>query len=426
MTASFTGNRIRDLRQAQGTRQSDLAHKIGISPSYLNLIEHNRRRIGGKLLHAVAEALGVDGNMLTEAREDALITALRAAAALVPDLIESNRAAELVSRFPGWAGLIAGQGLQITALEQRVAALTDRLEHDATLTRSLHDVVMAVTAIHATATILVEDDQLDRDWQNRFHRNIHADSTRLAAASRRLIRHLEVPGVSDGADASPSEAVDDLLGAVGHHLADLEVPDAEVVKVALGLVTRTAAEAGVLRDRLGQYQRDALALPLTTFAECAAALNHDPALLADHFDQPAERILRRLASLPGGHSHPDFGLVVADATGHLSLRRSIGGLDRGSFGCPLWPVWQALTWPGRIVSTTVRLGDRTFACHAIAMPHGTSDVQVATATMLISNVNQTDPAMFIGPGCRTCRSTACAARREPADLLAAGQLPVLL
>ncbi len=50
----LAGSRIRERRLLQQMRQSDLAERVGISPSYLNLIEHNRRRIGGKLLVNIA------------------------------------------------------------------------------------------------------------------------------------------------------------------------------------------------------------------------------------------------------------------------------------------------------------------------------------------------------------------------------------
>ncbi len=42
-----------------GLQQADLARTVGISAAYLNLIEHNRRRIGGKLLIDIGRALGV-------------------------------------------------------------------------------------------------------------------------------------------------------------------------------------------------------------------------------------------------------------------------------------------------------------------------------------------------------------------------------
>ena len=48
--SAFAGTRIRERRMTLGLRQSEVALRAGISGSYLNLIEHNRRRIGGKLL----------------------------------------------------------------------------------------------------------------------------------------------------------------------------------------------------------------------------------------------------------------------------------------------------------------------------------------------------------------------------------------
>ena len=50
----LTGSRIREKRLDLHLKQAAVAEAVGISPSYLNLIEHNRRRIGGKLLNDLA------------------------------------------------------------------------------------------------------------------------------------------------------------------------------------------------------------------------------------------------------------------------------------------------------------------------------------------------------------------------------------
>ena len=44
------GGKIRTLRRTQGLTQVQLAQRLGISPSYLNLIEHNRRPLSASLL----------------------------------------------------------------------------------------------------------------------------------------------------------------------------------------------------------------------------------------------------------------------------------------------------------------------------------------------------------------------------------------
>ena len=105
---TLTGSRIRERRLMLGIRQAELARKAGISASYLNLIEHNRRRIGGKLLVDLAQVLGVEPSMLTEGAEAALIAALREAAADAgPKVAELDRTDEFAGRFPGWAEVLA-------------------------------------------------------------------------------------------------------------------------------------------------------------------------------------------------------------------------------------------------------------------------------------------------------------------------------
>ena len=44
------GNKIKDLRRKLGLQAKKLAEQIGISPSYLNLIESGKRKIDGDLL----------------------------------------------------------------------------------------------------------------------------------------------------------------------------------------------------------------------------------------------------------------------------------------------------------------------------------------------------------------------------------------
>ena len=41
----FIGRKVRDLRLASGTTQSQFAERIGISTSYLNQIENNQRPV---------------------------------------------------------------------------------------------------------------------------------------------------------------------------------------------------------------------------------------------------------------------------------------------------------------------------------------------------------------------------------------------
>ena len=157
-----------------GLKQAELASRIGISASYLNLIEHNRRRIGGKLLLNIASALGVDASALTEGAEAALIAKLReaASAAKLPK-VDVNTADEFAGRFPGWAEVLAAGYRRIGALERTVETLSDRLAHDPSLAASVHELLSTAAAIRSTASILADDKKITTEWRDRFHVNLY-------------------------------------------------------------------------------------------------------------------------------------------------------------------------------------------------------------------------------------------------------------
>ena len=54
------GSKVRALRRRKQLTQSDLAQQLGISPSYLNLIEHNQRPLPAHLLVQLAQIFQVD------------------------------------------------------------------------------------------------------------------------------------------------------------------------------------------------------------------------------------------------------------------------------------------------------------------------------------------------------------------------------
>ena len=59
-TEGNLGAKVRVLRRSQGMTQAELARRLGISPSYLNLIEHNRRSFTADLLVKLAKILPVN------------------------------------------------------------------------------------------------------------------------------------------------------------------------------------------------------------------------------------------------------------------------------------------------------------------------------------------------------------------------------
>lgn len=422
------GTRIRDRRTARGLRQSELARICEISPSYLNLIEHNRRRIGGALLLRIAEALDADPAHLSEGAETALTSALDSAASAHGSIpAEREQIEEMATRFPGWARLIEAQYAETRRLEQVVERLDDRLTHDPFLSASMHNVLTSVTAIRSASAILASGEQIEPEWQARFHRNIHEDSQRLADATETLVGYLDADETTGDRGSLPQEDVEHWLAGRDWHLPELEEDDAAVHDAILAEADalQTPAAHDLARRFLERYAADVAVLPE---APLIAALqdSDDPGILATRLGVPLPVVFRRLAALKA-EALPErrsFGLVGCDASGTLIFRKSVSGFEPPRYGgaCPLWPLFRALQHPMMPIRDTLSFSGRdarAFDVQAIAevdYPGGYDRPAALTAWMLIRESNGSEhleSATRAGITCRVCAETDCPTRREP-------------
>lgn len=427
---TLTGSRIRERRSVVGLRQAELARQAGISASYLNLIEHNRRRIGGKLLVDIAGILEVEPSMLTEGAEAALIAALREAAADAGSVpAETDRIEEFAGRFPGWAEVLARAQRRIASLERAVETLSDRLTHDPHLAASVHEVLSTAAAIRSTASILAEPGELEPKWRDRFHANLNQDSLRLAESSRALVRYLDENDGGQEKRFVPQEEAERFIAANGYHFPEIESGSAspeDIVGAADQLVSDAARQIalGLLR----QYETDARQLPLDRMQAAIAAHGIDPTALAREFRADLPAVFRRLAVLPEDVMPLEIGLVVCDGSGTILFRKPVTGFAMPRFGasCPLWPLFLALNRPQvpvrRCVSQLGRAAVR-FDCLAVSWPivqPGFDQDPVYRAAMVILPVASGDEtgveAQPVGSHCRVCPRQVCPARREPSIL----------
>lgn len=421
----LTGTRIRDRRLLIGMKQSALAETVGISPSYLNLIEHNRRRIGGKLLIELARALGVEPGVLSDGADATIHDTLQAAAHEVAEgangRAETDRIDDLAARFPGWTSLIAGQRKRIGDLEAAVEALRDRLAHDPVLAEAMHEVLSSAAAIRSTADILVREADLDPAWRGRFHRNLHEEAERLAERATSLLGHFEAPDArGETLSATPIETVEALFDANNHHFADIETQGASAIGGILGQSAGMdeVSSRAMAERMLTRYAEDAARLPLETLLPAARESGFDPTALLSLGGGDVALVLRRLASLPMEEAAPPFGLAICDASGALLFRRRLASFSIPRFGpgCPLWPLYAALARPGQPDMAVLETPAGTrFRAWSIAQPvsqTGFGTAPVMQATMLVSPMERTDEAAInIGPGCSLCTRSECTARR---------------
>jgi transcriptional regulator with XRE-family HTH domain len=420
---TLSGTKLRERRLVAGLRQVDVAGQAGISASYLNLIEHNRRSVTPEILDRLTDILGIDRVALAEGREAALVEDLRAAVARSEETeADLGRAEDLVDRFPGWARFLVALDARGRALERAVQAVNDRMTHDPHLSASLHELLSSLASVRSTAAILAETPDLDAEWIARFHRNLHQDSERLAVGAEALVRYLDAgERIDDQGIAAPQEEVEDWLRGRGWALAEADLAaglDHEIAALA-STAARSLAAAHVAR-----VSADLRLVSDAAFAEALPGLGPDPIALAEHFAVSPLIPMRRLAALPGLQA----GLVLCDASGTLTFRKPATGFPLPRFGsaCPLWPLYAALARPMQPVETRVTMaaqGDRRHRVVAWAEtrhPGGLRGPELREAAMLILPDAGDGPVLAIGSSCRVCPRGMCPARREPSILAADG------
>lgn len=428
------GARIRRRRLDLGLTQRELARRLGISAAYLNLIEHDRRRIGGRLLNDAARALDIPSARLAQGAAGALVDDLRAAAAAEPDAADADpaQAEALAAAFPAWAGLIAAQARRIAAQGQAIATLSDRLTHDPFLSESVHDVLSSITAIRSAAGILRDEADLDAEWRARFHRNIYEDSRRLAESAQAMVGYLDAGASTRRGLPTPQEEAEAWFAGRGWHLPDLEGGPGDINAMLAEDGPESVSGRALVAQFLARYRDDAAALSLRDFVAAIRAVGPDPVRLAAWLGADPLMVFRRFAALPDEVMGP-VGLVMCDGSGTLTFRRPVAGFDLPRYGaaCPLWPLYRALSRPMQPVFQKIeRVGPlpRSFDAFALARPRypgGSTGPEVIEAAMLLieapGGAGGAD-VQPVGTSCRICARADCPARREP-SLLGAGPRP---
>lgn len=239
MATPLIGLKIRDRRKEIGLTQTELAGRVGISVSYLNLIEHNKRSIGGRLLQQIAEELEVGLEVLDGATERRLVSDLNEVLAdpLFDQLrLDPASASDLVGRHPGWAQALVILHRAFLDRSQAMHALADRLNQDPFLGDAIHRILTNVSAIRSISEILTSVEDVDAEQQHRFHTILSEESARLSSAAQGLSTFFDKAHTATRS-TTPSEEVDDFILENGNHFPVLE--DA----------------AGQLRRRLGDTPR---------------------------------------------------------------------------------------------------------------------------------------------------------------------------
>lgn len=225
-TGTMMGSRLRKLRRDRDISQARLAERLGISASYLNLIEHNRRALTVPLLLRISQILNVDPQMFAPQQEgvmasqvtEALRDPLFSAHAMSDDDVR-----ETVTQAPELAQALSTAYKAYLKAQDDLQVLRERLAHDPDLSASGHRLRTVLTSLMSLTEILRDNTDLPQDKRQGFLDIIHADSSRLSDTVKEMMSAIQADGLGGPADSiAPLEAVTDFVQAHNNHFPELE------------------------------------------------------------------------------------------------------------------------------------------------------------------------------------------------------------
>lgn len=434
--------------------QVDLARRLGISASYLNLIEHNRRGLTADLLVKLAKILPVDLKSLSTDHDD------RAAAELLEvlgdplfenvDLIATEMR-ELAVTHP--AAVQAMLRLYEAYRETRDSAqdLASKLSDSDAIgsapparfpTEEVGDLLQRhgnyFAELEHGAEALARDaglDDPDRTFAtlSAYLQRMHGVTVRVekTSAMQSALRRFD----ADKGVLSLSEVL--RRGSRNFQLAHqvgLITQRPVLDRIAQDPLLTTDESRALCRVALSNYFASAVLMPYELFLRAAKAERYDIELLGHRFRTSVEQTCHRLTTMrrPGAEGVP-FHMLRIDIAGNISKRFSASGLRfaRFSGACPRWNVFEAFLTPGMIrtqlsqmpdgrvyfeIASTVRKQGGGFRAprtqYAIALG---CEVEYARELVYADGLDlaSRDAIVPVGPSCRLCDRLDCEQRAFP-------------
>lgn len=436
------GGRIQRLRRQKKLAQADLAQVLGISPSYLNLIEHNRRRITVPLLLKVASFFGVEAGELAESEEPRLAGDLMelfgddlfADSDLtnqdIRDLSTSNPAVgrAVIRLFDKYRALRTAGGTSVPTAEAGYHVATDAVS-DFLQERANYFPALEDAAERARQDIDQASDSFEPGLKAYLF-NVFGLQWKVASLPGGVARRLDAArGEIVTADVLPSESG---VFAVAQQLGFLSAGP-EIDRL-IAESTLPADAPAIARNALAAYYAAALMMPYEPFIRACKETRYDIERIARRFKASFEQVCHRMTTLqrPGLAGIP-LHLVRTDIAGNISKRFSLSGIHipRHSGACPRWNVYAAFLHPEQINVQISQMpeGQRYF-CIAKSITKGGHrhnaprrylsvglGCHIAYASEMIYSdgidVTNPDQAVPIGVGCRICPRLDCGQRAHP-------------
>ncbi|MFN4185246.1 MAG: short-chain fatty acyl-CoA regulator family protein [Hyphomonas sp.] len=446
---TLIGPRVRRLRRTLGITQAQMAEDLGVSASYINLIEANQRPISANLLLTLARVYDFDisdvGGMGDARLVSELMEVIRDPV-LEAGPVGKNDVEDIVNASPDIARAFVQLYDKYRELALRTYSdnnpLTDRekvelLEESARSVESVRQMLQdsrnyfpeldeAAEAFGAELSTLHEDPYAAMIQRLKGQHGLRVRVVPydiMPNTLRYYDRHKR------GIDLSELLPQSGRRFQLAFQLGMLEygdLIDSYVVKA--GFTDRDAI--GLARVSLANYFAAAVLMPYHSFLREAEKTKYDVQLLSHRFNTSFEQTAHRLTTLqkPDARGIPFFFMRI-DTAGNVSKRFSAGRFHFSKFGgaCPLWNIHECFEAPGRIRTQIIQMPDDTtyFSIgRTITRTDGFYDkpgpklaiglgCDIAYAKRLVyaaeHNLEKAEPTP-IGVNCYLCERQNCASR----------------
>lgn len=431
----FAGHAVRRLRRGLALTQAAMAERLGVSASYLNLVERNQRPLSATLMLALAETFDFDPRALSAGEPGGGAEAIRRRLAdpLFADLeIDRTELQEWLAGAPGGAEAFARA---YDRLGGGAASGGEGEDSGAAVRREVERWRNHFADLDAAAEALA--DELRIASSDLFG----AMAERLRFKHQLAIRVLPIEvlaGVRTRLDLHArqlqlSEALDppSRVFALARQLAGEARAEIDALVRGAGFADRVAER--LYRRHLTGYFAAAVMMPHARFLRACEATGYDLELLRRRFGASAEQVAHRLTTLQrvGARGLPFFMLRI-DRAGQVSKRfagASGSPLVESVVPCPLLDAYAAFARPDERIVQLVELEDGTrwfTSSRCVAPPGGWAGAvrarfvvtlglaaDVASGLAAARGLDFAGEAVPVGLGCRACTRADCPQRSAP-------------
>ena len=445
------GPKIKAFRRKLGIQANKLADQLGISPSYLNLIEGGKRKIDGDLLLKVCQELKIElsdlavksdlnlQNNISELLDDQLFEDLDILGPEIKDLVNTNpkiaraliklgdnfkqKDHDIVNRVENISGKI---------IDSRKAAfpgevVSDFLQENKNYFPKLEDFANSVfekIQVNNRATYMALCDFLKKEYGILVKDVLPEEGKPFSKIFNRNKKELLLSDYvaleTKKLYVSSQIAHEGAIKDINEYLSKFSFPSEESKKL-----TKVA---------LLNYCGAAILMPYKLFHTECMKNKYDLELLQNTFATTFEQIAHRVTCLqdPKLLGIP-FHFLRVDIAGNISKRFSLSGIEIPRYGgaCPRWNVYSAFTRPGVIQAAVSKMSNgEKYVCIAKTVEKGVGRFGQSKSILSIGlgceakyakdfvytenlNINDKKTETPVGVSCRTCDRLDCSQRAFP-------------